>query len=303
MVKLRRLKVKVSYEGDDVVENSPSSTGTIVNQWVNPTRAYTSDNLYAEGQSDGYEQDYSDYGFNIPSGSAINQVLVKVEHKEDAYWRLLVKVSWDGGATWGPVHTLPERSTETLDTVDVTGDTSWTPEKLSDANFKVVVTSDYVGGSGGGCFALGSEIGMADGSLKRVEDVKVGDEILGWEKGDFKRARVRRRTRHRRRRGEEQPYKFYRIYCRIPDHRGGELKDVAITGDHPIFEGRRRNIPASEVKVGDWLTGLFITEQGFELDACRVEKIETFEDYECVNIEPEAEHLFAHFQLLRIVKI
>ncbi len=298
-MKVNRLKVHIEYEGDDVVEKSPTSTGQIVNQWVNPTNAYAPDG-YAEGQSDGYEQDYGDYGFTVPSESTINSVLVKVEHYEDSNWRLIVKVSWDGGASWGSPHTLPERSSETADTVDVTGDTSWTPEKLSDANFKVVVTSDYVGG--GGCLALGSEVGMFDGSVRKIENVRVGDDILGWEKGDFKATKVLRITVHRRRKGKDPPFKFYRIYCRIPDYRGGGLKDIAVTNNHPIWERRRGNVLPSELKVGDYLSGLFRTEKGFELDACQVVKIETFEDYGCMNIEADVEHLFAHFKLLRIMK-
>jgi len=121
-------------------KRSPTATAVEVANWNDPTKAYASDNTYAYSDTKGSMQDYYNYGFDIPAGSTINSVKVKVEHYEsttNVYLR--VKVSWDGGVSWGPWHNVPNRLTETIDEVDVSEDTEWTPEKLNDTNFRVKI--------------------------------------------------------------------------------------------------------------------------------------------------------------------
>jgi hypothetical protein len=53
--------------------------------------------------------------------------------------QIRVKVSWDGGTTWSALQTTSVTSSETTYWDNVTSATTWTPEKLSDSNFKVYV--------------------------------------------------------------------------------------------------------------------------------------------------------------------
>jgi hypothetical protein len=72
--------------------NSPSaatndsSTGTI--SWVNPNNVFTSDNSYATAGLIGFQTTYylkaTGFGFNIPSGSTINGIVVDVERHAGA---------------------------------------------------------------------------------------------------------------------------------------------------------------------------------------------------------------------------
>ena len=48
-----------------------------------------------------------------------------------------IQVSWDGGTSWSTANTSTVTGTEVTYTANVTGVTSWTVDKLSDANFRV----------------------------------------------------------------------------------------------------------------------------------------------------------------------
>lgn len=62
---------------------------------------------------------------------------------------LEVDVSWDGGTSWSSSkHQQALTGTEATYWIDVTSDTSWTPTKLNDANFKVRVDGLTVGETG-----------------------------------------------------------------------------------------------------------------------------------------------------------
>jgi len=171
--------------------------------WTNPSNAHVSDNQYASCPTYGVcKTNYKNYGFNIPAGSTINSVKVKVEHYEGADDVIQVEVSWDGGITWGPLHEVPLRTVEGIDAIDVTGDTAWTPAKLSDANFKV----HSYGWTGGACFAENMEFPLypKDGDLSKlpefipIQDLRVGDVIIGWDEKTFNfcSSKVLENTRH-----------------------------------------------------------------------------------------------------------
>jgi len=113
-----------------VQERSPSAYQLGVD-WVNPELAYASDDQEAYSKIDSAEVAYKNYGFNL-TGAEILVVKLKLEHRDAGGSHKGVRVSWDGGTTYGAERTLPTRETETIDTVDVSKDTEWTPEKLSD---------------------------------------------------------------------------------------------------------------------------------------------------------------------------
>lgn len=82
------------------------------------------------------------YGFNIPSQSTIDRVIIKPDAYDSGVepanpGRLSIYVSWDGGASFGPHHVINLPHTEQTFDIDVTGDTVWTPAKLSNANLRV----------------------------------------------------------------------------------------------------------------------------------------------------------------------
>jgi hypothetical protein len=116
---------------------SPSALGSGGN-WSNPTYAYASDNLYANASSDNLVQPYRNYGFNIPSGSTITKVEVGYEAYTTKGGSLNITCSWNNGFTWVPAQTSSSLETNDPNIVvwfDFTSVTSWTIDKLSDANF------------------------------------------------------------------------------------------------------------------------------------------------------------------------
>lgn len=61
---------------------SPTATGIQHNDWINPINAFFSDDSYAEASWHD-NQDWYNFGFDIPSGSAINGIEVKIEGTGD----------------------------------------------------------------------------------------------------------------------------------------------------------------------------------------------------------------------------
>ena len=91
----------------------------------------------------------------------------------------------------------------------------------------------------GACFLRGSKVLMADGTLKNIEKIKPGDEILTWANGKTKRwvkAVVQSVSNH-----------WAREYIIINDF-------LKVTPEHKIFVNGRWTY-AGDVKVGDKLLG------------------------------------------------
>src|SRR5215204_5649721 len=91
------------------------------------------------------------------------------------------------------------------------------------------------------CLVEGTPITMGDGSVKPIEDVRVGDEVLScYGSGDFRPARVTDTSVSERKRGTEIGTRSGRRIVSTPEH-------VHFAGFHPHhlprgFEGRRRNV-------------------------------------------------------------
>lgn len=114
---------------------SPTQTsGT----WSNPTGAYADGGGVAQAYV-GDQQDYYGYGFALSSTAKVTKVRVRLDIFSDVAGNVSIKVSWDGGTTWGPVHTQAITTTETTYFIDVTSDTEWTPTKTS--NIVVRITA------------------------------------------------------------------------------------------------------------------------------------------------------------------
>jgi hypothetical protein len=86
----------------------------------------------------------SNFGFNVPTGSTIQGIEVKLNSRADSTTgspRFCVQLSWNGGATW--TSTLTSGTLSTAETMYIVGGVTntwgrtWTPAELNDANFRV----------------------------------------------------------------------------------------------------------------------------------------------------------------------
>jgi hypothetical protein len=117
---------------------------------VNPTYAFADDSLYAlnvDGPGDRHR--YYDYSISIPSGCSIKGVEVRLDWWLDSIEgssSMSVELSWDGGTSWtAPKTDSTETTSEHTATLGDSTDTwghAWTVAELSDANFRVRLTSN-----------------------------------------------------------------------------------------------------------------------------------------------------------------
>ena len=75
---------------------------TSPNQWMNPTRAYASDNSYATDAISGHQQGYTTFGFSIPPTATINGIALSVEAKssDNSGCQVAAELSSDNGASF-----------------------------------------------------------------------------------------------------------------------------------------------------------------------------------------------------------
>ena len=110
----------------------------------------------------------------------------------------------------------------------------WISPVISYTSYSVVKSE---GAEMGGCFLKSSKVLMADGTLKNIEDINPGDEILTWTNGKTKRwvkAVVQSVSNH-----------WVREYIIINDF-------LKVTPEHKIFVNGRWTY-AGDVKIGDKL--------------------------------------------------
>ncbi len=113
---------------------SPTTNGLYISDFTNPENMYTSDGIYA--YSNAGLQDYGGFGFNIPSGTTINGIEVRVQAKDSSN-QFYIYISHDP--------TLIDFGSETnsanLHNYVLLGSSinlwgiSWSPQDFSDANF------------------------------------------------------------------------------------------------------------------------------------------------------------------------
>ena len=117
---------------------------------VTPTYAFADDTFYAlnvNGPGDRHR--YYNYSISIPSGCSIKAIEVRLDWRLDSTAgtsSMSVELSWDGDASWTAAKTdTVESDTEHTTVLGSSTDTwgrSWTAEDLSDANFRVRLTSN-----------------------------------------------------------------------------------------------------------------------------------------------------------------
>jgi hypothetical protein len=117
---------------------------------VNPTYAFADDTSYAQNlDGAGDRHRYYSYGASIPSGCSIKGIEVRLDWWLDSTEgtnSMSVELSWDGGASWTAAKTDTEETTSehtaTLGSSTDTWGRSWTADDLSNANFRVRLTSN-----------------------------------------------------------------------------------------------------------------------------------------------------------------
>lgn len=126
---------------------SPTATGRRYNEWDTPENAYSSDDQYAVANTWYDSQDWYNFGFNIPSGSTIDGIEIKLEGTGDGidyvgkvkcrvfYWDIAFDETdyLEFPATEDAFHIVGGPS-------DLWGCSIWTPENFEDnAEFPFVV--------------------------------------------------------------------------------------------------------------------------------------------------------------------
>lgn len=123
--------------------NSPSACG---GQWVLCDRAFADGGNWSMGNvnsSINKTSTWYNYGFSFAENTTINEVVVRADYRtsnNQSGLSIDLKVSGDGGQTFGPSHVLGNVTTETTILIDVTNDMNWTASKLNDTNLRVNAT-------------------------------------------------------------------------------------------------------------------------------------------------------------------
>ncbi|MCJ7509918.1 MAG: hypothetical protein MUP14_03405 [Dehalococcoidia bacterium] len=140
-----------------------SSSGDNNGFQTTPANAFADDASYAEDPSSGTSgsssctstardrHQFYTYGFDIPSGSTINGIKVRLDAWVDLGIdnpKMCVQLSWDGGTNWTTA--TPARTTANLTNSQQTyslgsvGDSwghTWSPTEFDDANFRLRITN------------------------------------------------------------------------------------------------------------------------------------------------------------------
>ena len=136
---------------------SPDTGGDNNGFELNPTHAFINNgNAFASNiDGPGDRHRYYNYGVNtVPAGSFINGIEVRLDwwsNVADGDNSMKVELSWDGGTSWTVAKTsISESKSDTNSKVlgNATDDWghTWTASELSDAYFRVRVTSSCTGG-------------------------------------------------------------------------------------------------------------------------------------------------------------
>ncbi len=125
---------------------SPSSTGTVFNQWTTPSNAYVLDGSFASSLTTGHQQDYSNFNLNVPTGATIVGIEVKLTARNDAGSAnsIAVDLSHNAGTNWSTTQTTgtltSTLTTYTLGSRSYTYARSWAASEFTNANFRLRIT-------------------------------------------------------------------------------------------------------------------------------------------------------------------
>jgi len=121
--------------------NSPT---TCSGQWTTCTNANANDASRATATATNtanFSGIWRDYGFSISDSSSIDSVIVRPDFfASNVRGFAKIRVSGDGGATYGPIHTIGGNTAEQSYFIDVTSDLAWTGSMLNNANLRINAT-------------------------------------------------------------------------------------------------------------------------------------------------------------------
>ncbi len=140
-------------------------------------------------------------------------------------------------------------------------------------NTEFTITTPAAVQGGGGCLLAGTRVMLQDGTMKAIEQLKIGDAVLGFEKGLLKPAKVVKTFIHPHMEG----------YLVMTTEDGRVLN---ITGNHPVYNGHRY-IKADKLKLGDSVL-IFKDNQAQDVKIKMIEKKEGKIDL--YNIEVDKTH-------------
>jgi len=135
--------------------NAADTSGSGNGFELNPTNAYTDGGGFASNiNGPGDRHRYYNYNTSIKSSCAIKGIQVRLDWWLDSTSdtnSMSVELSWDGDATWTAAQTDPTETTSEHTAIlggslDTWG-RAWTAGELSDANFRVRLTSNCSGGA------------------------------------------------------------------------------------------------------------------------------------------------------------
>ena len=118
---------------------SPTATGRCESEWFNPENAYSSDNQYAVADSWYSDQDWYNFGFDIPAGSIIEGIEIGIEGTgdgDDYVGKVKCSLNWGCHRLDAETDYLQFPATE--DATHIVGGPSdlwghlWTPENFED---------------------------------------------------------------------------------------------------------------------------------------------------------------------------
>lgn len=119
----------------------PTSTGKILNQWISPTNAYISNDLYSEETRNGESQDWYNFNFSIPEESEIIGIELLIEGNDPTWANqgVIASISSDSGNTFSEGIEL--RWPNVNDAIRIAGNSTflwgmdWYPADLRNENF------------------------------------------------------------------------------------------------------------------------------------------------------------------------
>ena len=127
----------------------PTATGRLYNTWTNPANAYADDGIYATRLDDAnngeYEQTYENFNFNIPVGSTIQGIEIKVKVK-NSIGNKSMYVKLYKGAVFSYRQVIAEITTS--DVVHTYGgatsllSTTWTGANFQNENFHLGIAAE-----------------------------------------------------------------------------------------------------------------------------------------------------------------
>ena len=128
----------------------------------------------------------------------------------------------------------------------------------------------YGGAEKGGCFLAGTKILMADQSLKNIEEVKVGDEILTLEDP---------------RTNKKVSSAVTELYYHVISHYLVINHELKVTPEHLVY-ANLGFIPAGDLKEGDWM----LKEDGEHVFVASLEAVR--EVVPVYNLKAEPQHTY-----------